>query len=371
MRGSAEKAESMKIEAIKVGRAPETGPVAALHKAVVTLAIDPVFSDEGREVEPMVLPTVKARGQWNPVSALISLGLNGVLALVAFVFVMEIGSRTPNLVAIIPLESDLEVREDLFETEGLNFQSITPQEPTPNEQAPLRGADLAPPVDHTETKPLNLAEGARFDTNALLNAGTGPAGLGAGAGVEGGTGEVEFLKVKTKKAGKVVFVIDRSMSMKHNEAMDFAKEELLKSLDRLSAGMQFQVIFYNTEPLLLPLGGKNLISASPAFRDRARQAILDVVPDGGTDHRKALLKALELVPDVVFFLSDADDPEKDIERLVKDITSRNHQNSKKRKTATIHVLQFHHDEKRPPNDRIKDLAEQNLGTYRLVETFSQ
>ena len=91
-----------------------------------------------------------------------------------------------------------------------------------------------------------------------------------------------------------------------------AKRELIASLQSLRSVHQFQIIFYNQEPQLMP-----------AFRGQSPQMVFGDEPGkrlaasfvggisayGATDHMQALQKALQLRPDVVFFLTDADQPQ--------------------------------------------------------------
>lgn len=111
---------------------------------------------------------------------------------------------------------------------------------------------------------------------------------------------------------KFVYVFDRSGSMggSGNRALNSAKRELLRSLADLSDLHQFQVIFYNEEPTIMRLSGvANLMFATPQNKREAEAFINGISADGATQHEPALLTALKLSPDVIFFLTDADQPE--------------------------------------------------------------
>jgi hypothetical protein len=91
-------------------------------------------------------------------------------------------------------------------------------------------------------------------------------------------------------------------------ALAVAKRELRDSLDRLSAQATFQVIAYNRSALPLRLGEQTgLAPATLANKRQAAQAIEALRAEGGTEHLAALKQALRLRPDVLFFLTDADD----------------------------------------------------------------
>ncbi len=142
--------------------------------------------------------------------------------------------------------------------------------------------------------------------------GTG-AGKGAGAGTGAGglgPGETKFFNIR-EKGLRFVYVVDRSVSMTSHNAIRVAKAELMSSLQSLSADQQFQIIFYNISPTVMHLGGDSqdtMYWASDVNRTLARQFISGITAELGTDHLPALRKALELKPDVVFFLTDAGQP---------------------------------------------------------------
>lgn len=108
---------------------------------------------------------------------------------------------------------------------------------------------------------------------------------------------------------KFVYVFDRSGSMGSSGLLEAAKVELKTSLESLGDTHQFQIIFYNEKPLLLPLADKRrLVFATEQNKMRAHQLIGPIAPDGATRHEEALIAALKLKPDVIFFLTDADQP---------------------------------------------------------------
>ena len=125
---------------------------------------------------------------------------------------------------------------------------------------------------------------------------------------------------------RIVYVIDRSESMIQDRAMQAAKRELTRSIDRLLPDQQFQVIFYNVEPLdLVPGDGSErsgLFRGVETDRQRVATQFAAILPDGGTRHRPAIERALSLEPDVMFFLTDGDRPGLSLAEL-DDITRRN------------------------------------------------
>ncbi len=111
---------------------------------------------------------------------------------------------------------------------------------------------------------------------------------------------------------KFVYVFDRSGSMggSGQNSLRAVKAELLRSLARLDTVHQFQLIFYNQRPALFnPTGTSNRLAFATERNKRQAVRFLETIKaDGGTDHEEALKLAIRLRPDVIFFLTDADDP---------------------------------------------------------------
>jgi hypothetical protein len=138
----------------------------------------------------------------------------------------------------------------------------------------------------------------------------GSGGTGSGAGRPG--------YAKTSVFGiagagqKFVYVFDRSGSMGDRAAAPLAaaKSQLLASLEDLGRVQQFQIIFYNEQPRVFsPLGTPGRLNfATDQNKESARQFVASIRADGGTRHEDALALAMKMAPDVVFFLTDADEP---------------------------------------------------------------
>jgi hypothetical protein len=155
---------------------------------------------------------------------------------------------------------------------------------------------------------------------------------------------------------RIVYVIDRSASMGANGGLAAAKRELLASLRGLPDDAHFQVIAYNrtAEPLHL-VGGGEMLAASGENVGKALLQIEALDAEGGTDHLAALRRALALRPDVVYFLSDADDLSP---AHVRAVTACN------RGQAVIHVIDWN-----PSGGEDSPgaaLARQNGGQYRAA-----
>ncbi|MCH8923590.1 MAG: VWA domain-containing protein, partial [Planctomycetes bacterium] len=111
------------------------------------------------------------------------------------------------------------------------------------------------------------------------------------------------------EGNKFVYVFDRSLSMGEDDRIGFARRELIGSLRSLESTHQFQIIFYNHKPYLFqPSGGRGRLSfGTEENKTAAAKFVQSITAAGATNHEKALQMAVNLRPDVIFFLTDAGD----------------------------------------------------------------
>jgi hypothetical protein len=223
-----------------------------------------------------------------------------------------------------------------------------PAAPAPQAVAPPRTAPVPPPAEITvlpDPPRPNGAEPGSF------------ASSGRGAGPVPPAGTTTFFQVPAR-AEAVVYVIDRSASMGLGGRLDAARRELLASLERLPETARFQVLVYNstTEPLLPDRPG--LLPATAENKRRVAAALAGLQAEGGTRHDQALPRALALLPDVIFFLTDADDLTEDHLRAV---TARN------RGRSVIHVIELNPANRNRPDRPLQVLARQSHGVYQAVD----
>src|SRR5438128_3341 len=114
----------------------------------------------------------------------------------------------------------------------------------------------------------------------------------------------------------IVYLIDASSSMGPSGAWSAAAAELLASIERLPPDARFQVLIYSNGVRLLLPRYPDWLPAAPNIRGQLAQALQELEPAGGTDHGPALRAALQLRPDAVYFLTDADDLTSEHVRLV-------------------------------------------------------
>ena len=206
------------------------------------------------------------------------------------------------------------------------------------------------------------AGGAGEATGGLLN----PGEL-RGAGTRdtspiGGTVKTEVFGV-SGEGTRFVYVFDRSGSMAGfgGKPMRAAKSELLSSLNDLQRVHQFQIIFYNERPRVFnpDSGTPELVWGDKAGKQLAKRFVAGVSADGGTKHIEAISLALRMGPDVVFFLTDADEPRIRPSELAR-IRRLN-------KRTAIHTIEFGFGRQADSNNFLVQLAEQNGGQHVYVD----
>lgn len=162
---------------------------------------------------------------------------------------------------------------------------------------------------------------------------------------------------------KFVYVLDRSGSMggSGQTALRAVKAELLRSLKNLDTVHQFQIIFYNERPAIFnPTGTpERLAFATEQNKSRAARFIDAIVAEGGTAHEEALRLAIRLQPDVIFLLTDADDPKLTAAQLEK-IRDR-------AAGIVINAIEFGSGPKPAGASFLAELARQNGGGYAYVD----
>ena len=161
-----------------------------------------------------------------------------------------------------------------------------------------------------------------------------------------------------------VYVFDRSDSMNGygGKPLRAAKSELIKSVSGLTDKQRFQLIFYNDKPSPMRLSRSPLqmFTGDQPNLIAAKQHINSITAYGATEHSSALKMALQLGPDVIFFLSDARIPRISPSEL-RDIQIR-----AQRTGTTIHAIEFGTDALPPSESFLKDLAAMNQGKYQYV-----
>ena len=179
---------------------------------------------------------------------------------------------------------------------------------------------------------------------------------------EGGKGKTSFFGI-VGEGYKFVYVLDRSGSMGWHgrESLKAVKAELIESLKYLDSVHQFQIVVYNDRPSVFnPTGNADQLAfATEENKDRAARFLESITAAGGTAHEAALRLAIRLQPDVIFLLTDGDEPKftpeqfKLIRRLAAGII--------------IHAIEFGSGPKPEGESFLAVLASQNGGKYAYVD----
>jgi len=187
----------------------------------------------------------------------------------------------------------------------------------------------------------------------------------------GGVGTVPGGQARTSVFGaqgagtKFVYVFDRSASMHDYQGRPLAaaKAQLLASLNDLDRVHQFQIVFYNERPTVFNPDHPrppSILFASDEHKRLARLFVEGIHPAGGTHHMEALRLAVGMRPDVIFFLTDAGEPQLTGNEL-SDLRRRN------RRDSIIHTIEFGVGPVRDGENFLKRLARDNGGQHVYVD----
>ncbi|WP_437204609.1 vWA domain-containing protein [Planctomicrobium sp. SH664] len=230
----------------------------------------------------------------------------------------------------------------------------------------LAEADSLPFADTTQ--PL-LASRSALATGALTQKvgpgtsrgnGQGTADFGRGDGKEGngfgnGSGS-DFFGVKGV-GNNVVFVVDASRSMYYPHPgpavnrFGRVKLELLRTISQMTESQRFFIIFFNDQPL--PMPAERLMEATLSSKKRYLEWMVNVPAAKGTIPDGALLLALRLRPDVIYFLTDGNFEK----RVVRSITEAN------LGRVPIHTIGFGDD---VGEEHLREIATLNSGRYKFI-----
>jgi hypothetical protein len=248
----------------------------------------------------------------------------------------------------------------------------------PSEPAPFRAVLIAVPAVPDSSNPGQSADGTSksdhavasdpaLDTTNKLEKPRVAKAPGEGvwaAGSPGRTNGVDPRKSTTTffqieaRGQTFVYVIDRSSSMGLHGALQSARQQLLASLEQLPETARFQVIIFNrTAEPLIP-SRQYLMAATLENKRLAARRLEELVAEGGTDHLAALRRALGLRPDVIYFLTDADD-----------LTSEHLRAAERLNTGrftAIHTIELNTRNRDRTELPMHVLALENHGTYRAV-----
>ncbi len=202
--------------------------------------------------------------------------------------------------------------------------------------------------------------GPLIDTRNLTEpvspaAGHGTDGNGNGNG--GASGPLEFFPIDDKPS-RFVFVVDSSQSMNHKypgpakSRLGRVKWELWQSIYRMSPEQKYFIVFFNTQAI--PMPADRLIPGGMEGQRPYIHWTARIRANGKTDPEDALLLALRLRPDVIFFLTDGEFNYRAVRKV-----------SEKNSGVTIHTIALGDN----VGERfLQEIAERNNGTYRFIDS---
>lgn len=201
--------------------------------------------------------------------------------------------------------------------------------------------------------------------SALGAPGLGGEGLGdVGAGKDPWSGEgspwgkdgpgSEFFGIEGR-GGSFVYVVDMSGSMNEAGKWERATDELLRSIKHLDHGQRYFIDFFSDN--FYAMDADHPVLATPRQLDKTTRWVKRIWPGGGTFPLEALLHALSLEPDAIYFLSDGRfDP-----AVIQTLKERN---PRRFGQVPIHAISFVN---RDTVGLMKQIAKDSGGKFRFVE----
>jgi hypothetical protein len=285
-----------------------------------------------------------------------------------------VGNSVGIVLQMEPAEGDTYEGEDGLGNAAASVELVSPpelfaarlEEPPPidvrMESVPLSVAAPVTSADAQQERPRppSPAPAAANSVNASLESNIrasrqGRAGLLAGQGYA----HVRVFGVEGR-GNKFVYAFDRSSSMEGGP-LQAAKRQLIDSLGSLTNIHQFHIIFFNhrLQSFDITGGGRRIAFATDRNKQLAANFVGGIVAEGGTDRFAALKAALGFSPDVIFFLTDADDPMPASELY--DINR-----DAERAGAAICVIEFGREEAPTRDNFLQALARLSGGQYGYV-----
>ncbi|MFO1004857.1 MAG: hypothetical protein U0929_02770 [Planctomycetaceae bacterium] len=287
------------------------------------------------------------------VSLVVHLTILGISSAIVF-------SPRPAKTSVVEIDATIseplvEEPEPLLLTEG-EWQPV-PAGGSPN---PVAVAIDNPAADQgSSLSGLIGVTGGGTGTDQVATDKVGLGGTGGGTGDGDGTGSGSgrgFFGLETK-VKRTVFVVDASRSMNYpypgeaKNRLGRVKIELYRTISKMSAEQSFFVIFFNIAPI--PMPSRGMVRADPLVIRPYMEWIFAVRGMDKTDPQAALLMALQLNPDQIYFLTDGDFSY----RCVRSAREAN------RNRIPIHTIGFGGKE---GEKNLQEIARDSQGTYQFI-----
>ena len=229
------------------------------------------------------------------VGALVSLLVHmGIMLVLSSVYRWRPGGAGPEAVQY---EFAILQEEELTQLESATFDELTTQAIENQETLPESSEVLAPDIPAVE---MEFAAGGAMPA-------LGGSGEGGDFGLSGGAAGTSFFGVSSSGT-RFAYIVDKSGSMSEGRKMLVAKDQLRRSIESLPDYAHFFVVLFSNG-ITVPNFQDDWMRAKPTTVARViRWLNSEVDPGGGTEPRTAFQRvfALEVRPDVIFFLTDGE-----------------------------------------------------------------
>jgi len=245
---------------------------------------------------------------------------------------IEPGSEGTDRLDLAPTELPLSTLENRIDSED------------PFTEDPLDVTLLETPV---QLDAIRLIEMDAGQDSSLL--GSEEALLEGGATARGGTASFFGLEAK---GTRFVYVVDYSGSMTGLK-LQAAKNELIRSVQSLTANMEFFIIFYDNQFRRMP--GGEMVRATAQNKRRFLYWAKHIQGGGGTIPGPAMAYALSLKPDAVWLLSDGLFKGQDVPGQIRQMNPGGR--------VQIHTIAFYDNS---GEAQLRQIAAENRGRFRFV-----
>jgi hypothetical protein len=205
-------------------------------------------------------------------------------------------------------------------------------------------------VRHMENPFPDVASN-KMEVLEVIGVGGGGKEFGGFEGLGTGSGRGSGFFGAGGVAGKIVYVVDRSGSM--TDSIDYVKFELKRSIGELGEEKEFHVIFYSSGPPV-EMPTRRLVNATDRNKQLAFEFIDGIIPQGETDPSKALERAFEVKPELIYLLTDGE-----FDRAIVGLVKRQNAGGQ----VNVHTIGFLY---RMGEQVLKQIAEENGGNYKFV-----
>lgn len=227
--------------------------------------------------------------------------------------------------------------------------------PDPKTRSSFLDGPLPQTTQHEEA--LTTKYAAEIVGALLTSSASGNANSGSGNGA--GHGEFFGLNSKSKR---IVYVVDSSKSMNfpHESVgktrLGRVKLELAKAIYSMDENQEFFVIFFSD--FAIPMPARKLQPATPEAKNKFLSWVARVPGVGTTEPLEALLLALRLQPDTIYFLTDGQFNPKIVSAFNKVA-----EKSQRHQRIIVNGICLGN---REGEQLIRELAEQNSGSYTFI-----